>query len=171
MRFTWILYLVYMFDSFVSCKNRKIIAFIHKLKQCTENFLPALLTNIFFHICNSTASHSNWHHWKTKRKRTEILKDSYFTMVHSNLKFIVIASSLICCSIEMRSTQSINVMLSHYNKTAPNRALNRLDMQIMRNFGKMANLRIEFTVANESLNTVFNAKNRFRKFWQLAEYM
>lgn len=91
-------------------------------------------------------------------------------MFHFNLKCILIVFSLISSPIEMRSNHTIIVMLSHYNKTAPNRALNRLDMEIMENFGKMVNMAIVFTVANETLNNVFNAKDRFRKFSQSAAY-
>lgn len=92
-------------------------------------------------------------------------------MFRYNLKCILIVFSLISSSIEMRSNQTITVMLSHYNKTAPTRALKRLDVEIMENFGKMVKMKVLFTVANETLNDVFNAKNRFRKFSQSAEYM
>lgn len=92
-------------------------------------------------------------------------------MLHFNLKFIIFASSLIFHPIEMRPKQTITVMLSHYNKTAPNRALNRLDMKIMENFGKMVNMKIDFTIANKSLNEVFNANDRFRKFSRSTEFM
>lgn len=92
-------------------------------------------------------------------------------MFRFNLIFMIFASNFILYQIEMRSSQTITVMLSHNNKTASNRALYRLDVEIMKNFGKMVNLKINFTAANKELNEVFNTKDRFRKFSQSIEYM
>lgn len=92
-------------------------------------------------------------------------------MFHFKFKFILIVTSLILHPIEMRSSQTITVMLSHHNKTASNRALHRLDVEIMKNFEKMVNLKINFTASIGKLNEMFNTKERFRKFSQSAEYM
>lgn len=71
----------------------------------------------------------------------------------------------------VKSSQTITVMLSHYDTNAVSRAFDRLDVKIMENFGKVVNLKIEYINANVTLNEVFHSKDRFKQFRRAsAEY-
>lgn len=57
---------------------------------------------------------------------------------------------------------------AHHN--SENQALQSLDFNMMKNFGKMFNIPIEFVVANETLNEVFSTEDRFKAFAQSSQY-
>lgn len=82
------------------------------------------------------------------------------------LLLAIVILSFVFNPMEMKPAQTINVMFSRIN-----RALHRLDMEIVENFGKKFNLKIEYMMTNVTLNEVFNTKDRFEKFSQSPEYM
>lgn len=69
--------------------------------------------------------------------------------------------------IEAKSVEKLTVMLS---KNYPS-VLERLEMEILENFKKKLNLKIEYIVVNETLNYVFNSKTRFNRFAKSDEYL
>lgn len=91
-------------------------------------------------------------------------------MYHFKLVSIIIVMSFVLYPVAMKPTQIINVMLSYNDKNTTNSAFHRLDVEIVENFGKLLNLKIEYIVTNETLNVVFNAKDRFEKFSKSSEY-
>lgn len=88
------------------------------------------------------------------------------------LKFIrvIIILGHTRCLADMRSDEKIRVMLSRHSGTVANRPLHRLDREIMKNFAQMAKLGIDYVVTNQTLNSIFNAAERFKIFSHSANY-
>lgn len=88
-------------------------------------------------------------------------------MLH--IRFVLIALSLILQpSIFAKSVRNITVMLSNSENHA-NQAFERLERNIIEQFSRTLNLRVEYIMANEVLNVAFNSEDDFRKFRQSIE--
>lgn len=70
--------------------------------------------------------------------------------------------------IEIKSIQTFNVMISPAEPFAyfdvKQNTFKGLDVEIIRNFGRKFNLKMNYFVTNETLNNVFSSKNRLDKF-------
>lgn len=71
-------------------------------------------------------------------------------------------------SFEAKSTSNINVMVSHAEPfvyfDVKKQSLKGLDVEIIKNFAKKFNLKINYIVTNETLNEVFSSENRVVRF-------
>lgn len=74
-------------------------------------------------------------------------------------------------SFEAKPLQSINVMISQTEPfayfDAKQYSLKGLDVEIIKNFARKFNLKMNYFITNETLNEVFSSENRANDFLEL----
>lgn len=86
------------------------------------------------------------------------------------MNFLNIVLSLLLQCLLVYSTKKINVLISKTDSFVENsigkRALERLELKIIENFGIKFKKEIEYIVANETLNEIFSREDRSETFHQ-----
>lgn len=88
-------------------------------------------------------------------------------MFNFKISVLIVFGLNFCYTQTKSELTKISVMMSHsYKNEIENRALQRLDLKIIENFGKKFKLAIEFFATNKTLNEVFSAETDFLPFLQ-----